>query len=167
MPGGSMLTRWVAMGALATYGATLASCSLLLDWTGYTGGDAGHGLPAAEAGAGVATADAGDGGSDVSRPPACGPQTCGGCCEPDGCAGGFAAESCGQGGQVCQSCAAQGFACSNGRCVSPPDDSGPPSPCSLIACKTLLTCLASIDIACCLPDGSCGCESVLGPSGCR
>ena len=163
MPGGSLLTRWVGRGALAMAPTTLAACSLLLDWTGYTGGDAG------EAGAIV---EAGDGAKDAALPPPCGPQTCSGCCEPDGCAGGLAAASCGQGGQACQSCADQGLACERGTCVSPPtdagpSDAGPPSTCSLIACKTLLTCLASIDIACCKPDGSCGCESVLGPSVCR
>jgi hypothetical protein len=162
-----MLPRWVGVGALATYTMTLAACSLLLDWTGYTGGDAGAGVSTADARDGVAAADSGDGGIDAAPPAACGPRTCGGCCEPDGCAGGFAAASCGQGGEACQSCAAQGLACSNGRCGNPPDGGGPPSTCSLIACKTLLTCLATIDIACCLPDGSCGCESILGPSNCQ
>ena len=164
MPGGSLLTRWVGMSALATSATTLASCSLLLDWTGYTGGDAGEG---------GFTFEAGDGGKEASVvPPACGPQTCSGCCEPDGCAAGLAADSCGLGGQDCQSCANQGLACEMGTCLSPPsdggpNDAGPTSTCSLITCKTLLTCLTSIDIACCKPDGSCGCESILGPSDCR
>jgi hypothetical protein len=157
------------MSALATAATTLAACSLLLDWTGYTGGDAGE--------AGV-TVEAGEGGKDASAAgPACGPQTCSGCCEPDGCAGGLAADNCGIGGQACQSCGDQGLECQKGMCVSPPNDGGPndggsnddgpTSTCNRIACKTLLTCLASIDIACCKPDGSCGCESILGPSDCR
>ncbi|HTB74722.1 MAG TPA: hypothetical protein VK762_15840 [Polyangiaceae bacterium] len=134
----------------------LMSCSLVLDWNGYTGGDAGIVV---------------DGG-DAAPPPSCGPQSCSGCCDGTRCADGLSATTCGQGGQACQSCADQGLLCSGGACTVPPVDSGPSPPdsgppCSLIACKTLLTCLASIDIACCKPDGTCGCEAVIGPSICH
>ncbi len=150
----------------------LTSCSLVLDWSGYTGGDAGTDAAGGDrgdrgdGGDASAAAEGGDGAADVGVPsPACGPQSCGGCCDSTGCATGFAAETCGQGGLACQNCASQGLACSGGMCVTQPPDSGA-SPCSLIACKTLLTCLTSIDISCCMPDGTCGCQSVLGPSGC-
>ena len=162
------------MGVVGASVLTLTSCSLVLDWSGYTGGDAATGAAGGDGGGDAAPADgdaaAADGGDagpaeEGAPAPACGPQSCGGCCDSTGCATGFATETCGQGGLACQSCATQGLVCSAGTCVTPPEDSGP-SPCSLIACKTLLTCLTSIDIACCMPDGTCGCESVLGPSGC-
>jgi hypothetical protein len=153
MPGGSLRARPAAFAGAAACAAALVSCSLVLDWSGYTGGDAGD------------SASAGDAGEDAPRP-ACDPQTCAGCCEPDGCAAGNQGASCGQGGQLCQNCAGEGLTCSAGQCVKPPDEAGP-APCSLIECKTLLTCLTSIDIACCKPDGSCGCMSVLSNSGCN
>lgn len=146
----------VTVAGLAACVTSLTSCSLVLDWNGYTGGDAGFVV---------------DGGDAAPPPPACSSQNCGGCCEATGCAEGLSATSCGQGGEACRNCAGQGLLCSGGACTTPPVDSGPPAdsgpPCSLIACKTLLTCLASIDIACCKPDGTCGCEAVLGPSVCH
>jgi hypothetical protein len=171
MTGNVSCVHRIGLGIAGASILSLTSCSLVLDWSGYTGGgaggDAGTGAAAGGDGGDAASAEAGDAASvDAGAPlPACGPQSCGGCCDSTGCATGIAAETCGQGGVACQDCSSQGLACSGGMCVTAPQDSGP-STCSLIACKTLLTCLTSIDIACCMPDGTCGCESVFGPSSC-
>ena len=147
--------RLVRVVALLGCALSLASCSILLDWSGYTGGDTGDGAAAA----------GGSDGAGDAHPPSCDGLSCGGCCESTGCAAGLSARSCGHGGQACQDCASQSLECSGGMCVSPPEESGP-APCSLIGCKTLITCLSTIDIACCKPDGTCGCQSILGASGC-
>jgi hypothetical protein len=138
-----------ACGALL---AALDGCSLALGWNGYTGGEAGDAGPDAD-------------GASAEAAPACGPQTCAGCCESDQCVGGDSASACGLGGGTCQSCASNGLTCEKGACVSSPDAG--PAPCSLILCKTLISCLSSIDIACCKPDGTCGCQSIIGATGCQ
>jgi hypothetical protein len=142
--------RRVGKGLLVLCVLPLAACSLILDWTGYTGGG---------------EADAGDepvvDASDAGPPPGCGPATCSGCCATATmCAPGSASDTCGQRGQACESCASKGMVCAGGACVEPAPDSGP-VPCSAIQCKTLLPCLGSLEIACCKLDGSCGCVSPL------
>jgi hypothetical protein len=147
--------RGVGKGVLVLCVLPLAACSLILDWTGYTGGGE------ADAGDNDAVVDANDAG-----PPGCGPATCSGCCaSATMCATGSSLETCGQGGHDCRNCASQGLVCTGGACAMPPPDSGP-APCTAIQCKTLLPCLGNFEIACCKPDGSCGCVSPLGSSAC-
>jgi hypothetical protein len=62
--------------------------------------------------------------------------------------------------------AGQEPACLDGSCVTPPDGAGGPLPCDLIACKSIVSCLTSIQIPCCKADGTCGCEAVSGSPVC-
>jgi hypothetical protein len=145
--------RRVGKGVLALCVLLMAACSVILDWSGYTGGGGGE-------------ADAGDDAlvdaNETGPAPGCGAATCSGCCASAiMCAPGSSSEACGQGGHQCQSCAGKGLVCTGGACVQPPPDSGPPAPCSTLQCKTLLPCLGQFEIACCKPDGSCGCSSPL------
>jgi hypothetical protein len=64
----------------------------------------------------------------------------------------------------------EGDVCTEGTCASvvdAGDDDDAPAPCSLLTCSTLASCLASVSIACCKSDGTCGCQPVVGTGGCK
>lgn len=70
--------------------------------------------------------DSGDGDPDGGPPPGpdagdpvCNAETCGGCCDGDGCAPGDQDDACGAGGDVCTACGA-GSSCQQGACVLDP-----------------------------------------------
>jgi hypothetical protein len=159
----------------------VSSCSLVLDWSGYTGGDArgGDGDGAVDGAAALDAKDALDERdlrdvaeeldsandhetSDVAvldATPACSPKNCGGCCNSDGfCAGGGSAVTCGTGGRACVDCASMGQGCAAGVCSA--IDGGVVPTCSTDAqCRSMVTlCIPAYQISCCLPDGTCGCQ---------
>ncbi len=167
-------------------GLGVSSCSLVLDWSGYTDG----GFAPIEAGddASVDAHDAHDA-RDATDPPdatderdvvsrdapsvdvevtetesppsRCDPTSCGGCCTSDGfCAGGGSAATCGAGGGECQDCTRQGESCDQGVCAS--IDSGPAPVCNPLTCNQTL-CIPVYDSICCRSDGTCGCQ-VMYPS---
>ncbi len=101
--------------------------------------------------------DAGDP-SQIPDGYACGPGTCGGCCSAtDDCVGGQSVATCGVGGQECKDCTAAG-ACSQGSCVTPPPDAGPPPMCVVASCSTRNCAGFPIQGACCKLDQTCGCQ---------
>jgi hypothetical protein len=111
-------------------------------------------------------ADQGDAGQpidagDPSQIPdgyACGPDTCGGCCNATGdCVGGQSVATCGVGGQNCKDCTASG-ACSQGSCATPSPDAGPPPMCVVASCSTRNCAGFPIQGACCKSDQTCGCQ---------
>jgi hypothetical protein len=133
-------------------GTAAGGCSALLEWNGYTGGDAG------DAEAGVAETGAGDGGDGEAAAQVCG-SNCGGCCKATGfCAGGQSADSCGTGGVACVDCTAGGMVCSGGACVlASTVEAGPPPPCDPNACT--MRCYAFVyETGCCKSDMTCGCQ---------
>jgi hypothetical protein len=138
----------VGLVTLLALAASLGGCSALLDWTGFSGGEA----PIVDAG--TEGGDAGDGGTVT--PPVCGPDICGGCCNDAGlCVGGASVTTCGAGGKACVSCAPAGQVCSNGECAAPVVDAAPPAPCSPNTCP--LMCAPVYETNCCKGDGTCGC----------
>jgi hypothetical protein len=167
-----------------TIALCVSSCSLLLDWNGYTGGSATAGDADDEKADDVAmvhdAADAIDeldvaerleaadhldtpdvpdvAALDSTAPPLCSPKNCGGCCNADGfCAGGGSAATCGTGGQPCRDCASIGQRCEQGACSS--IDSGAAPMCTDAQCRSMVTlCIPAYEISCCLPDGTCGCQ---------
>jgi hypothetical protein len=167
----------------------VSSCSVVLDWSGYTGGEV-HDADATDEGE-VEDAraeadtmpDADDAGSapdvvdaagapdapeagviEASLPP-CGPTNCGGCCNANGfCAGGGSAMTCGTGGEACRDCMKLGQSCDQGVCSWV--DSGPAPMCTETQCRTMLTLCAPVyEGACCLPDGTCGCQVLIPSTG--
>lgn len=168
-----MLAGW-------TIALSVSSCSLVLDWSGYTGGDArsSDGAGADDAAAALDAKDALDERderderdvaeeldsandlqtSDVGVLEACSPKNCGGCCNSDGfCAGGGSAATCGTGGKACVDCASMGQRCDQGVCSAV--DSGALPMCTDAQCRSMLTlCIPGYEISCCLPDGTCGCQ---------
>ena len=159
----------------------VSSCSLVLDWNGYTGGAA----PGAD-GSDESNDDASDARSTVDAPdvdardvntdapdvlvvdaaPPCGPLNCGGCCNANGfCAGGESTATCGTGAEACQDCASKGQTCAEGKCTSmpPPSDSGPPPACVVETCMNMLKCIPFYQGACCKADGTCGCQNNFPP----
>lgn len=153
----------------------VASCSFLLDWKGYTGGAADGDAseddasgPADDAAADVAVRDARSEAALSDAAP-CGPATCGGCCNASGfCSGGESKSTCGTGGESCQNCALTGATCQAGACSSapPPGDSGTPAACDAQTCGQMLRCAPVYQTACCLSDGTCGCQVNFPPSAC-
>jgi hypothetical protein len=105
---------------------------------------------------------------DSSTPPRCSPESCGGCCTTtkDFCAYGAATTTCGIGGEPCQSCA-EGLACVNGACVTPPppaQDSGPVQPPECVPSQCgMFRCIPYWEMACCRPDKTCGCLIAIAP----
>src|SRR5450755_375946 len=116
-----------------TIALSVSSCSLVLDWNGYTGGA----TPGPD-GSDKGDDDASDASSTIDAPhvdarddrtdepdvlvvdaaPPCGPTTCGGCCNANGfCAGGESTTTCGAGAEACQDCASKGQTCSEGKCT--------------------------------------------------
>lgn len=135
---------------------------------GPPGNDTGTvGDPGFEAGEGedAADPDAGDAGpldaGDPNQVPdgyACGPDTCGGCCNVAGdCVGGQSVATCGVAGQRCDDCTEAG-ACSQGSCAAPPPDAGPPPMCVVTSCSTKNCAGFPIQGACCKSDQTCGCQ---------
>ncbi len=123
----------------------ISSCSLLLDWSGYTGGESLRSDAADEAGdddrSGRDSSDSDgndakdakdpveasglDARDDIGAPdvevaetgPPCTSKICGGCCNENGfCAGGESAQTCGTGGAPCQDCTKSAQSCSQGTC---------------------------------------------------
>jgi len=168
------MTGWtIALG--------VSSCSLVLDWSDYTGGDA-RGGDARDEGSDEASSDrdatdaidhvdAADdlGAADVldasgvvlDATPLCSPRNCGGCCNSNGfCAGGGSAATCGTGGKACRDCESMGQSCDQGACSSV--DSGPAPKCDDAQCRNMLTlCIPAYQGGCCLPDGTCGCQILI------
>jgi hypothetical protein len=158
----------------------VSSCSLVLDWSGYTGGDvrSGDGDGAVDAAAVPHVKDAPDEReaaeeldsandgetSDVGVldvPPPCSPKHCGGCCTADGfCAGGASAVTCGTGGKACVDCASMGQGCNQGVCSSVVDGGAVPMCSTDAQCRSMLTllCIPAYQVSCCLQDGTCGCQ---------
>jgi len=150
---GSFLAR-CALGALA--GATMAGCSALLDWNGYTGGDGGDSesaTPPEDAG----EAGPGEGGSSGGTMPKCSSGNCKGCCNAAGqCVGGQSTATCGTGGASCIDCSTTGLVCSGGACDAPAIvEAGPPAPCDPSKCTS--TCIPVWQAGCCKSDMTCGC----------
>jgi hypothetical protein len=145
--------------ALVVLAGTTAGCSALLDWKGYTGGDAGDG----EASAPVV--DSGDDASEGGTAPKCGVGNCGGCCNADGqCTGGLSTTTCGTGGASCIDCSSTGLACSGGRCVARPTvDAGPQPACDPGNCTI---CIPVYQSGCCKTDMTCGFMTLVPPTGC-
>jgi hypothetical protein len=160
-----------------TIALSVSSCSLVLDWSGYTGGEArgSDGDAADDAIAAGGAKDAVDDhdvageldapndrdvsqGGGLDAAPACSPKNCGGCCNADGfCAGGGSTATCGTGGKACIDCASMGQRCDQGVCSAV--DSGAAPMCTDTQCRSMLTlCIPAYQISCCLPDGTCGCQ---------
>jgi hypothetical protein len=162
----------------------VSSCSLVLDWSGYTGGDsrgsdaddeASHDANAAmdatdaidhlDAANDLDTTERFDasGAAALDAAPPCSPKNCGGCCNSNGfCAGGASGATCGTDGKACRDCASMGQSCDQGVCSSV--DSGPAPTCDDAQCRNMITlCIPAYQGGCCLPDGTCGCQ-VLIPS---
>jgi hypothetical protein len=176
-----MMAGWtIALG--------VSSCSLLLDWNGYTGGEDPRRdatdedvteedatKVAHDATADVDATDATDaaGGSSQrdatadlleAAPPPCSPSNCGGCCNSNGfCAGGGSQATCGTGAEACRNCATMGQSCDQGKCSSA--DSGPPPTCDPTQCQMMTLCIPVWEGACCLQDGTCGCQVLLPQMG--
>jgi hypothetical protein len=178
------MTAWsIALG--------LSSCSLLLDWSGYTGGGSLRSDAAGEASDDVSDDNAVeakdakdpieasglDARDDIGAPdvevaveagPLCGSKTCGGCCNENGfCAGGESTATCGTGGAPCQDCSTTGQSCSEGTCSAtpPPVDSSSPPVCNVTQCNDMIRCIPVYQGGCCKTDGTCGCQVTipLGP----
>jgi hypothetical protein len=180
------LARACTLTAAWSIALGVSSCSLLLDWSGYTGGgfggpdaddetgndandtadtnDAAHAKDAAE----TSTRDAHDDvgvpvGPTIDAAPPCGPDTCGGCCNSTGfCAGGGSQATCGMGGARCQDCRSTGQSCDQGVCSS--IDSGPAPVCVISQCSNHL-CAPVYQGSCCLSDGTCGCQVLIPQPG--
>jgi hypothetical protein len=105
-----------------------------------------------------AAIDAGSGPEDAGMPDAyvCGPDTCNGCCTAAGCAGGQSVGTCGVGGSACRDCSSAGACSSEGTCVTPVKDAGPPPMCMAANCKQCA--VAPIQGPCCKLDNTCGCQ---------
>jgi hypothetical protein len=170
------------MGALS-----IASCSVVLDWNGYTGGSAAGdpdsgdssqsdpgdvvGVDGAQDVGQDTEPEAGqDVGADVGAPDAtlgCGPATCGGCCKSDGfCAGGESTATCGIAGATCLNCANMGLGCSEGACsaeAGAPLEGGPPPACDVTTCLRTVSCFPGLQTSCCRTDGTCGCAVINYP----
>jgi hypothetical protein len=126
---------------------------------GDPGFDAGEGEDATEPDSGDAgqPSDAGNT-NQIPDGYACGPDTCGGCCNATGdCVGGQSVATCGVAGQKCDNCTEAG-ACSQGSCATPPPDAGPPPMCVVASCSTKNCAGFPIQGACCKSDQTCGCQ---------
>jgi hypothetical protein len=160
----------------------VSSCSLVLDWSGYTGGtergDANDANSPVDASDASSTIDAPDldapEADSMQATPLCGPLSCGGCCNENGfCAGGASLLTCGMGGEACQNCMSKGQSCNQGACSSSDsgsNDSGPPPVCNVSQCNrvngTGALCIQGYQDPCCRSDGTCGCQvqiPTLGP----
>jgi hypothetical protein len=175
------LARACTLTVAWTIALGVSSCSLVLDWNGYTGGgfrgpdaddeggdDATDAKSAVDAPGVDATRDAPNDveahdaqGNDAAPP--CNPTHCGGCCNSDGfCAGGGSQTTCGTGAEACQDCSQSGQSCVQGKCSS--SDSGPPPPpvCIVSQCATVAMgqplCAPVYEMPCCLEGGTCGCQ---------
>jgi hypothetical protein len=156
----------------------VASCSVLLNWNGYTA-DPGEGGAAADS-SDASTAPENDAASegalanDGSRPDVleAGPQgdgpppcalTCQGCCTRSGvCSGGASSDNCGSGGRSCQSCASMGLACVGGVCSAPSADGGTKT-CVATSCPNV--CIPYWQGTCC-NGNSCGCMALIPQGPC-
>jgi hypothetical protein len=186
----------VRLLASLTFGSvaalTVGGCSLLLDWDGYTGLDAGPGVAedAESPGDGRDATDAAESGRDAraeaaveagpdaqaeagqdaaeagtladGQAPPCA-STCGGCCDDAGnCVGGQSNMTCGTNGARCEDCTALGERCGGGVCTSAP----PPQDagtCVASMCPPL--CIPVYQTTCCkTTDGTCGCQIQIPPS---
>jgi hypothetical protein len=158
-----VLMRAIANALPLGAALSLTSCSWVLGWSGYSGGNTEEGGAPDRATEDGADADAAgpETGTAPDATPACGPKSCGGCCNSQGfCAGGESTASCGTGGEPCTDCANSGMVCSAGACATavPQTDAAPPA-CDVQACQAMLRCPALVyEGACCLPDGTCGCQ---------
>jgi hypothetical protein len=160
----------------------------VLDWRGYSGGtsiDPGadaagsEAAPAADAAEDAArdatqdvapdtAADGGtDGGFDSGKPDAttlaCGPMTCGGCCQANGfCAGGESAATCGVSGAACVDCSSTGLTCSAGECTADGGavEGGVATTCDVPTCGRTIPCFPGTQLSCCRGDGTCGCSNI-------
>jgi hypothetical protein len=173
------LARACTLIAGWTIALGVTSCSLLLDWNGYTGGedpgrdatdeDPGKANVDRDAALHADATDVRDAADELAErdapatlpeagPALCGPSNCGGCCNSDGfCAGGGSQATCGTGGEACRNCGAMGQSCDQGMCSS--IDSGPRPTCDPSQCQMMITLCAPVyEGACCLPDGTCGCQ---------
>lgn len=180
------LARACTLTAAWSIALGVSSCSLLLDWSGYTdggfrGSDADDTSDAVDAKDAVdardavdakdplegshldARADVGAAEPIIDGAPPCSPDTCGGCCNSTGfCAGGGSQATCGMGGARCQDCRSTGQSCAQGVCSSV--DSGPPPVCVISQCSNHL-CAPFYQAPCCLSDGTCGCQVMIPQTG--
>ncbi len=142
------------VAAAVALAAGTTGCSALLDWKGYTGGDAGDAPPVV------------DSSDDAPVVPKCSVGNCGGCCNDAGqCTGGKSTTTCGTGAATCIDCSSTGLACSDGRCVAAPAvEAGPPPPCDPKACT--MSCIPIWQAGCCKSDMTCGCQTLAPPTGC-
>jgi hypothetical protein len=167
-------------------GLGVSSCSLLLDWSGYTDGGAmpfdapeDASVDAHDAADGADARDAHDSASasetsvsdapttvrdvevtETAPPSRCGPLTCGGCCTSDGfCAGGSSSATCGVSSAPCEDCTRTGQSCDHGMCVSS-FDAGTPACTNNSQCNTTL-CIPVVETFCCRSDGTCGCQVMM------
>lgn len=138
-------------GALVAVVMVLPSCSVALDWTGYSDGPP------------VAMPDAGDGGEggDAEGGVSACQAICRGCCDNKGfCAAGQSTATCGTSGQPCEDCGARSLVCRASSCAAPVPDAGPPPACDPAMCNT---CIPAIQTGCCKADHTCGCKYVPAP----
>jgi len=181
------LARACTLTAAWSIALGVSSCSLVLDWNGYTGGGSpGRNVDASddEGGDGASDADDRADGRALDAPedvlvvdapqvveaaPPCGPSSCGGCCNANGfCAGGESTTTCGTGGEACQDCGNSGQSCSQGTCssVPPPMDAGTQPVCDVDECNSMFRCAPVYQSACCKTDGTCGCQIMIPPGPC-
>ncbi len=186
------MVRSLARACTLTIAWTIAlgvsSCSLVLDWNGYTGGglrdpdatdEGSNDTTDAESTVDAPDPDAsgdatGDAPNDVDATdaratdaePPCNPEHCGGCCTSAGfCAGGGSQTTCGTGGEACEDCSKTGESCDQGTCSS--TEAGPPPTCNVMTCLNMVTlCIPGYELPCCLTDGTCGCQVNFPPGKC-
>jgi hypothetical protein len=187
------LARACTLTVAWTIALGVSSCSLVLDWDGYTGGglrdpdaadegddDTRDARSTVDAPDLDATGDAmGDAPDDVDAhvapgidaAPPCDPTHCGGCCTATGfCAGGGAQTTCGTGAEACQDCSKSGQSCVQGKCAAS-EGGPPPRVCVVSQCATVLMmgqplCAPVYETPCCLTDGTCGCQVQIPPGKC-